>query len=468
MFSNIRWRVILAYVVLLAGIFLIYWAYASNSPCLSDPACLRRSIIILVLTTAVASYLLNRYLNRKDAILIKQLTQVTHRIAQGETDARILPHEQGAVNDLIRGFNIMTDRMRTHLNILQEENKQFRTLLSNMSDGVIIVDESGYVRLLNRAASKLLDAKKSSATGRSFAEVVRHHQLIDIWNKTRSTATEQREAVEIGKELFLQVTITPYQEDTAVGFLVILQDLTQIHHLQTVRRDFISNISHELRTPLASLKAVVETLQDGALDDPPVAHRFLRRAASEIDTLTQMVEELLELSKIESGQVPLRVQETTVADLLLDPLERLKPFAARKNINLSVDVSANLPKVLADEDRMHRVVSNLLHNAIKFTPEEGYINIFAKMDTTVHNEINIAFEDNGGGIPEEDLPRIFERFYKSDRARTRHNSGTGLGLAISRHIVQAHNGRIGVDSREGRGSIFYFTLPVVEDTAQRP
>ena len=427
---------------------------------MQSTGCLRRTIFVFIPLTAVSCYTLNYILNRNNNILIRQLTQVTRRITKGDSSARILPHKKGEVNDLIRSFNIMTDQLHTQLHILQEENRQFRTLLSNMSDGVIIADEAGYVHLLNRAAAEILNIPATAVTGRSFAEVVRHHQLIDIWNKVRSTQTEQRESVEIGRDLFLQVTITPYEEDMAMGYLVLLQDLTQVRHLQTVRRDFVSNISHELRTPLASLKAVVETLQDGALDDPPAAKRFLRRAAGEIDTLTQMVEELLELSRIESGQVPLKVRETAVSDLLLIPLDRLKPQASRKNIELSLDVAANLPKVIADEERIQRVVTNLIHNAIKFTPEHGAVQVSAKLGNDSSDEIYISVKDNGIGISSDDLPRIFERFYKSDRARTRHDSSTGLGLAISRHIVQAHNGRIGVNSTEGKGSTFYFTLPI--------
>ncbi len=460
MFSNIRWQSILGYFFLVALILLLYGGYASSTSCLQSPSCLRRSLFGLVIITAVSCYTLNYILNRNDRVLLQEFTKVIQRITQGETDARILPHKKGEVNDLIRAFNVMTDQLHTQLHVLQEENRQFRTLLSNMSDGVIIADEMGYVQLLNRAATELLNIKETAITGRSFAEAVRNHQLIDIWNKARAAQTEQREAVEIGRDLFLQVTITPYEENMALGYLVLLQDLTQVRHLQTVRRDFVSNISHELRTPLASLKAVVETLQDGALDDPPAAKRFLRRAAGEIDTLTQMVEELLELSRIESGQVPLKVKETAVSELLLIPLDRLKPQASRKNIELSLDVAANLPKVIADEERIQRVVTNLIHNAIKFTPENGSVQIFAKTNDDFPHEIYIAVKDNGMGISKDDLPRIFERFYKSDRARTRHDSSTGLGLAISRHIVQAHNGRIGVNSTEGKGSTFYFTLPI--------
>ncbi len=462
MFFSRRWRQFFLYVILVLFILFGYWLYAVNSSCLQELSCLRRSMLALVVLTAVSCSLLNYLLQRKDDVLIAQLTHVARRIAHGEVDARLLPHEKGAVNDLVRAFNVMTDEMRANLDTLQEDNKQFRTLLSNMSDGVIIVDESGYVQLLNPASADLLNFEMMSANGRSFAEVVRHHQLIDLWNKAQANKQKQREAVEIGRDLFLQVTISPYQEETKFGYLVMLQDLTQVRHLQTVRRDFISNISHELRTPLASLKAVVETLQDGALEDPPAAKRFLRRANSEVDTLTQMVEELLELSRIESGQVPLRMRETAVSDLLLNPLERLKPFAARKNINLMIDVAANLPPVMADEERAQRVVANLVHNAIKFTPDGGDVIISAQKDKTASNQVAISIKDNGVGIPEDDLPRIFERFFKADRARTRYKSGTGLGLAICRHLVQAHNGRIWVTSKEGKGSTFTFTLPITE------
>ncbi len=460
MFSTVRWRLLLAHFLLILLLFFVYGVYLSNTSCLQSTVCLYPSIFILILLTAVSTSL-TLWHNRKNNKRIQQLTQVMQRIAQGDTNARILPHGQGTketINDLIYSFNLMQEKMGGDLTLLQEENKQFRTLLATMGDGVIIVDEVGYVRLLNVAAAAFLNVKMD-VYGRSFAEVVRHHQLIDIWTKARTTNSEQQQAVEMGNALFLHVTITPYQEETAVGYLILIQDLTQLRHLQTVRRDFVSNISHELRTPLASLKAVVETLQDGALDDPPAAQHFLSRAANEIDTLTQMVAELLELARIESGQVPLRLQETAVSDLLLMPLDRLQAQAKRKKITLALDVVANLPPVIADKERIQRVVTNLVYNAIKFTDEGGAINLSAQINPATPDELIISVKDNGVGIASEDLPRIFERFFKSDRARTGDNSGTGLGLAISRHIVQAHNGRIWVKSKEGKGSTFTFTLP---------
>ncbi len=370
----------------------------------------------------------------------------------------MLPQTRDELGELILSFNDMIDHLRAQHTTLLEENGQFNTILNYMADGVIITDRQGNVRLVNPASSKLLSLTEKSSLGRSFAEVVRHHQLIDLWQRCQDERREVTAAVEIGRELFLQAIVTPFDERSAQGYLVILQDLTTVRHLQMVRRDFVSNVSHELRTPLASLRVIIETLQDGAADDPATAVRFLDRAADEVDVLTQMVEELLELSRIESGQVPLRLQNTAVADLLFKPLDRLKPQAERASIELILDLPAALPKVLADPDRVHQIVTNLLHNAIKFTPEGGKITLQAYPEKG-EDAVVIAVHDTGVGIPKEDLGRIFERFYKSDRARTRSLGGTGLGLAISRHMVQLHNGRIWVTSKENKGSSFFFTLP---------
>jgi two-component system phosphate regulon sensor histidine kinase PhoR len=308
----------------------------------------------------------------------------------------------------------------------------------------------------------MLGTKESKVLGRPLAEVVRHYKLIELWQISRKEAREAVAAVEIGQTYFLQVFVSPFQDGDAQGTLVILQDLTQLRFLQTVRRDFISNISHELRTPLASLQAVVETLQDGALEDKQFAYRFLDRAMLELDTMTQMVEELLELSRIESGEVPLKMAQTAVCDLFITPVDRLRTQAERKGVRIENEIPNDLPLIWADAERMQRVVTNLLHNAIKFTPEGGSIRIKAVLNDShsLSREIIISVRDTGDGIATDDLPRIFERFYKSDRARTREHGGTGLGLAIARHLVEAHGGRIWVKSKEGKGSTFFFTLPV--------
>ena len=459
MFPQIRWRIAISYFILVTIVMGGLTAYLSRPGCLGDAGCVREAVSTAAILLLCATALLAFPVAARTTRPVRQLSQVIQRIAAGEWEARVLPQTRDEMGALILAFNDMIDQLRLQHLALLKDNGQFNTVLNYMVDGVLITDSEGNVRLINPAATKLFDLSEETALSRSFAEVVRHHQLIDLWQQCQSEGQEVTAAVEIGRDLFLQAIITPFEEGRAKGYLVILQDLTTIRHLQTVRRDFISNISHELRTPLASLRVVIETLQDSAYDDPETAAHFLDRAAGEVDVLTQMVEELLELSRIESGQVPLRLQATAVADLLLKPLDRLKPQAKRAQIDLILDLPAALPKVLADPERIHQIVSNLLHNAIKFTPEGGKITLQAHKDES-ENVVVISVHDTGIGIPKEDVDRVFERFYKSDRARTRGRGGTGLGLAISRHIVQVHNGRIWVKSKEHKGSSFYFTLPI--------
>jgi two-component system phosphate regulon sensor histidine kinase PhoR len=389
---------------------------------------------------------------------VRRLTQVAERLAEGELGARILPTTQDEVGQLTRAFNHMAEQLREEVSHLAEERGRLAAVLENMADGVLITDEVGQVRLINPAAAWLLGVNEARALGFSFAQVVRHHQLVELWEQCRESDREQVEAVEFSRHgLFLQVIVTPFQEADARGFLVILQDLTRVRKLETVRRDFISNISHELRTPLAGLKALVETLRDGAAEDPQAAERFLDRMDGEVDTLTQTVQELLELSRVESGQAPLRLSPTPVEDVVVRPIERLRPQAERGEVEITVILAPMLPQVLADAERVQQVVTNLVHNAIKFTPPGGTVTVSA----AVHgDETLISVKDTGVGIAAEDLPRIFERFYKADRARS--GGGTGLGLAIAKHIIQGHGGRIWVESVEGEGSTFYFTLPIAE------
>jgi two-component system phosphate regulon sensor histidine kinase PhoR len=202
----------------------------------------------------------------------------------------------------------------------------------------------------------------------------------------------------------------------------------------------------------------VETLQDGAIEDPPAAKRFLHHIETEVNALAQMVQELLELSRIESGKVAPNIQPTSIQTLLQVPIERLRPQAERAGLSLTLTLLGDLPLVQADSEQMRQVVTNLVHNAIKFTPPGGDITVSAEVGAP--DEMLIFVRDTGVGIPEQDLPRIFERFYKADRARS--GGGTGLGLAIAKHVVQRHQGRIWAESTEGKGSTFYFTLPRVD------
>lgn len=457
MFKKTSWRIGLNYTILILIIMGLSYYGASRPSCQASWSCLQQTWLITTLVLAISMLVMAYLLSERTVQPILKLTSVIKRAGNGDLDARLLLAKRDEVGQLIRTYNHASEQLQKRFTNLATQKERLDTILNHMADGVIIVDNNNQVSLLNPTASRLLNTTSAKAKNRSFAEVVRHHRLIETWQTALQEQTEQSVAVEIGRDLFIQAVITPFTTQAEKSYLVILQDLTQIRRLQTMRRDFVSNISHELRTPLASIRAVVETLQDGALDDPPAAQMFLSRAEQEVDVMTQMIEELLELSRIESGQVPLKLIPTTVADLLLVPLDRLKPQAERKQIAIALDLPSGLPRVLADATRISQVITNLAHNAIKFTPEAGTVIVDAKLQA---DEIVIRIKDDGPGIDKQDLPRIFERFYKSDQARTRSQGGTGLGLAIARHIVQAHGGRIWAKSKEGKGSTFFFTLPI--------
>jgi two-component system, OmpR family, phosphate regulon sensor histidine kinase PhoR len=416
------------------------------------------AILTATLLAVAAAALLSIIIGERTARPIRRLTEVAGRVADGDLDARLYLNSRDEVGQLAQAFNQMADQLRQQVTTLTAEQGRLAAVLENMADGVLITDSMGRVSLINPAAARLLEVDLESSIGRTFAEVARHHRLIELWQQGCGQPEEEVGIVELSRQgLFLQMIVTSLATGGRSSCLVILQDLTRIRRLETVRRDFISNISHELRTPLASLKALVETLRDGALEDPPAAHRFLDRAEEEVDALTQLVQELLELSRIESGLVPLRLEPTPVSEVILPAVERLRSQAERNGLLLEVDLSDDLPPVLVDARRVQQVVGNLVHNAIKFTPEKGKISIRAEVKASDQTVV-IRVSDTGVGMPAAEQSRIFERFYKADRARS--GGGTGLGLAIARHLVQAHGGQIWLKSKEGQGSTFYFSLPI--------
>ncbi len=444
---------------------------------------LRRPLILVTLAAAGVVLLMALWIARRTARPIEQLTAVADRMAGGDFSARAAAATRDEVGRLTDSFNRMAEELDDKVTRLTRERSRIEAILENMADGVIIADLRGEVRLINSAATRLLKTTALTARGAGFAQVVRHHQIIDLWQTCRATGQMQAGAVEIDRQsIFWQVIITSFQEAGNLGYLVIIQDLSRIRRLETVRRDFISNISHELRTPLASLKALTETLRDGALDDPPAAERFLNSMETEIDALTQMVQELLELSRIESGQVALRLSPTPLVHIISPSVERLRPQAERNELDLQVIIAEGTPLVLADAERMQQVVTNLVHNAIKFTPPGGAITVRAQAGrdgqipaSARQNRplvsggwpvVIVEVVDTGVGIPARDLPRVFERFYKADRARG--SGGTGLGLSIARHLVESHGGYIWVESQEGMGSTFAFSLPVAEAASLNP
>jgi two-component system phosphate regulon sensor histidine kinase PhoR len=237
--------------------------------------------------------------------------------------------------------------------------------------------------------------------------------------------------------------------------LMVLRDVTELRRLERVRREFVANVSHELRTPLASIRAVVETLENGAADDPAVSGEFYRRIIGEVDHLVGLVDELLDLARLESGRAVLTAEVCDPGELLLRAVERLRTQVERAGLTIHVKAEQNLPRVRVDRGRIEQVLINLIHNAVKFTPEGGEILIDAGV---TDGKLRVSVRDTGVGITAEELPRVFERFFKSDAARR--SAGSGLGLAIAKHIVQGHGGTIWAESVSGNGATFSFTLPL--------
>lgn len=371
-----------------------------------------------------------------------------------------LPTAEGELEGLAIVVRSIVGEFNQQLGELHQEHDRLAAVLDQMTDGVLIADAAGEVQFANPAAQHLFSTPQ--AVGRTVTEVVRHHQLVEAWRRCQDTRELQTASLELStRHQFLQLIVVPDKHGR--GSLLFAQDLTRVRRLETIRRDFISNISHELRTPLASLKALTETLQGGALSDAEAGPWFLERIITEVDALSQMAQELLDLSRIESGQVELNLADLPPWQLLESAAERMRMQADRAEISLIVECSELLPSVHADQARLEQVLVNLIHNAVKFTKSGGSVVLSAdragenETDGSASPMVRFAVEDTGIGIPADDLPRIFERFYRVDKSRS--GGGTGLGLSIGRHIVEAHGGRIWAESVEGHGSTFYFTVP---------
>jgi two-component system phosphate regulon sensor histidine kinase PhoR len=242
--------------------------------------------------------------------------------------------------------------------------------------------------------------------------------------------------------------------DERIGVLV-LRDLTELRRLESVRRDFVANVSHELRTPLTSIRALVETLEAGAINDPKVSGDFLHRIVSEVERLTALVDELLDLARLESGRMSLQLARESPEDLVVQAASRLSTQMERAGLTISWDISGDVPAIKSDRERIGQVLLNLIHNAIKFTPSGGSIHVSA---ARIGSDVEFRVEDTGIGVLPDDIPRLFERFYKTDRARR--SVGTGLGLAIAKHIVMAHGGTIWAEHNRPSGTAFIFRLPI--------
>lgn len=387
---------------------------------------------------------------------IREMTKASRKIAGGELGQKIPISSRDETAQLAQAFNEMSLNLSKLVGDISTEKTKLQTILSNMADAVMMVDVEGKVVLGNRATERLFNVREKDAIDKPLIEVVHDHEAEEILKlclKTSQTQTGQFESV-ISKR-FIRVIAVPLVDDSLTGALLLFQDLTELRGLQTMRRELIGNISHELRTPLAGIKAMLETLKEGAIEDKQAAADFLSRIEGEADRMTQMVSEITELSRIETGRAELRMTPLNLKLLVEEVAAQLNPLAQRHQVTITTDLATDLPAGRGDKDRIRQALVNLVHNAIKFNHPGGSVT----MSTKASGEfVIVSVSDTGVGIPEEELPHVFERFYKADRARTR--GGSGLGLAIAKHIVQAHGGSIWAQSEEGQGSTFSFSLPI--------
>lgn len=346
----------------------------------------------------------------------------------------------------------------------QEQARQ-RTIFNSMVEGVLLLDAAGRIQFANDAITRIFRLT-ASAQGKTVLEAFRMHELQALVNGLQQGETARAGEFELPglEDRSLSVNASAFHDDDGdcQGMILIFHDLTHLKRLENTRQEFVANVSHELRTPLSLIKGYVETLIDGAKDDPEVSLKFLRTIDRHADRLTFLIEDLLTISRLESGQVVLNLQPLELAGLVSSLLAELPPTAKDKQVALHQEIPAGL-LVNADRDRLEQVITNLVENAIKYGRQTVAVTIGAKPGE--NQQVEVWIKDDGPGIAKEHLDRIFERFYRVDRARSREQGGTGLGLSIVKHIVHSHGGRVWAESEPGRGSIFHLTLPCGSEPA---
>lgn len=344
-----------------------------------------------------------------------------------------------------------------------QERRKLEGIMNPLVSGVIIIDSAGRVVLVNAATERLFGLSEADMVGRWHWEAGHHYGLASLVDEAIAFGIVQKREVQLHKphELTVEAYITPIRESSGgiAGAVVLLHDISEWRRVERMRSDFVANVSHELRTPITALKGFAETLLDGALDDKETTRQFVQIMKDEADRIGRLVEDLLDLSRIEAKQVQLHPNPVTASSLLQKVVDTFFGQAADAGVTLSSEVLSVGCVALGDVDRLQQVLINLVSNALQFTPADGSIVLSAER---VGNRIVFAVQDSGVGIPAADVGRVFERFYRVDKTRSRRSGGTGLGLAIVKHIVEAHGGHVGVYSEVGKGSRFFFDVASAE------
>ena len=398
---------------------------------------------------------------RRTAQPLMVLANTAQEIGAGRFPRGVALHSKDEFGQLARAFSDMSGRIEEKVYELSQERTQLAAILSALVEGVVAVDHEGRVLFLNPAAEKLFAVHSRDVMGRPVLEVLRHNAFQGVIQET--LRTRQPVSHEIGihspqeRTLMVQALPVSYGEDRT-GVLAALQDITELRRLERLRQEFVANVSHELKTPLTAIKGYVETLLDGALEDKTNSREFLKIIEEHSRHLALLIDDVLDLSAIEAKRVDYHFEPVVLTDITARLIKGLAPMAKAKDVKVNNRLSDKLPRVRADKDKLAQILMNLIDNAIKFNKTGGQVDISAEVNG---NQVQVSVKDTGAGIASEDLPRVFERFYRADKAHSHDIAGTGLGLAIVKHLVEAHHGTVIAESQSGQGSTFIFTLPVL-------
>jgi two-component system phosphate regulon sensor histidine kinase PhoR len=421
-------------------------------------ASVRKAIFLSLFFALGLSFVLGSLLAQAIIKPINKIIHISRRFSNGDFSHKILLDSKNEIGELADTLNRMADSLEDKIKKVEIKNQQLKAILESMVEGIIVTDEFGHIISLNPTVKKIFNISEQNIEGKLFLEIIRNNDILDIVNhvlkKGKFKSCELSLVWPVQK--IFEINATPiFGQDSVNGCLLVIHDITEIRRLETMRRDFVANVSHELKTPLTSIKGFVETLLEGALEDKENSRHFLQIIQGHTNRLDNLVNDLLDLSHLESQEIKVEKEKVNLKALTNDILASFRSQFKKRSIQASNDLSSDV-FLTANKDKIGQVLSNLIDNAIKFNRENGFIKIYSQDQ---EDKIKIVVEDSGIGIPVKDIPRIFERFYRVDKARSRELGGTGLGLSIVKHIVELHGGRVGVESTEGLGAKFWFTLP---------